>query len=204
MTQPYGKAVSANAYKNTGGTVIWGGAADTTKGPITNAPDTTVTTVSAKATWGSKVQNPETDAAIAAGTDTAPTYKPLSAGTFATMAAGYYIIKAGSQDKIAGTTVASLRSAGNPMPNRRKKAVRARYALRTIKISGWSYVTGAATIVRNGSTVDTVEAADGTTPASYRVADQAANPTMSVPGELCYRTGDPAPTTDEYQARTHS
>lgn len=205
MSRPYQKAIKANDWKKeNGGTVVWGGNADTTNGPITNAPDTTVTTRSNNATFGSKVQDPETDATIAAGTDTAPTYKPLSAGNFATMAAGYYIIKAGSQDQIAGTTVSGLRKAANPMPGYRKKAVRARYNIRTIVISSWNYATGAATISSDGSTADTVEAADGTTPASYRAADDAADPTMSVPGELCYIEDGKSPTTDEYQERTHS
>lgn len=201
----FGKAISANDYKDNGATVIWGGAADTTglTPAVTNVPDTVVTTDAGHFT-GQRVPNPEGDAAIAAGTDTSGTYKPLSAGTFAIMAAGNYIIKGGNQDQIAGTTVSNLRTPGNVIATYRKYAVRSRSQVRTIIISSWNYATGAATISSDGSTADTVASADGwDTYANYRLADDAASPTLAVPGELCYALGD-GPQTDEYQARTHS
>ncbi len=205
-----GKAVSGNNYKDNGATVVWGGAATTTglTPGVTNVPDVVVTTQVGYATR-QRVPLPETDSTIAAGTDTAPTYKPLSAGTFAIMAAGVYIIKAGPDRLIAGVVNADIGKPSNPIATYRKHAVRSRYQIRTIKISSWNYATGAATITSDGSTADTVASADGwNTYANYRLADDAASsatsPTLAVPGELTYRTGAPAPVTDEYQARTHS
>jgi hypothetical protein len=207
MARPYQKAKTANEFKDNGATVVWGGNADTTTGltpAVTNVPDTVVTTDPGYVTR-QRVPNPQTDAEIAAGSDTSGTYKPLSAGTFAVMAAGTYIIKAGSQDQIAGTTVAALRSPANVIATYRKHGIRSRYLIRTIIISGWSYTTGAATIT--SADAQMASGIDGTIYTNLRLIDHEASaeqsPTLAIPGELAYALGD-GPQTDEYQARTHS
>jgi hypothetical protein len=209
MARPYQKAKTANDFKDNGATVVWGGDADTTTGltpAVTNVPDTVVTTDPGYVTR-QRVPLPQTDAEIAAGSDTSGTYKPLSAGTFAIMAAGVYVIKAGPDRVLATVSNTGIGKAANPIAKYRKYSIRSRYNIRTIIISDWSYKTGAATKTQDGSTADAVRGADGTTYTNLRLADDeassATSPTLAVPGELAYNIGTD-PVTDEYQARTHS
>lgn len=184
------RAIFANVFRDNGATVVFGGNIDSSS-TVTNAPDTVVITRPAVWNYGSRVPG----ASSTSGTKTAID------GTFAVMAAGNYIIKASNQDQIAGTTVALLRTPANVIATYRKAAVRARFQIRTIIISSWNYATGTATISSVGA--DTVLGADGVGQANYRVVDDAANPTLAVPGELTFNL-QPAPFDEEYAARTHS
>ena len=207
MARPYQKAATGSEFKNNGATVVWGGNADTTTGltpAVTNVPDTVVTTDPGYVTR-QRVPNPESDAAIAAGSDTSGTYKPLSAGSFAIMSEGVYVIKAGPDRVLAGVSNVGIGKAANPIATYRKHSIRSRYNIRTIIISDWSYTTGAATIT--SADAQMASGIDGTIYANLRLIDHEASaaqsPTLAIPGELCYALGD-GPQTDEYQARTHS
>lgn len=184
------RAVGANEFRDNGATVVFGGNIDSSA-TVTNAPDTLVITRPPVWNYGSRVP----DASSTSGTQ-----KAID-GTFAKMAAGNYIIKASNQDQIAGTTVALLRTPANVIATYRKSAVRMRFQIRTIIISAWDYATGTPTITSVGA--DTVLGADGTALQNYRYADDAANPTLAVPGELTFGL-QPGPVDEEYAARTHS
>lgn len=186
----FGRAIEANVYRDNGATVVFGGNIDSSD-TVTNAPDTLIITRPPVWNYGSRVP----DASATSGTGTAID------GTFAKMAAGEYIIKASNQNKIAGTTVELLRTPANVVATYRKSAVRMRFQIRTIIISGWDYATGTPTITSVGA--DTVLGADGTALQNYRYADDAANPTMAVPGELTINL-QAAPLDEEYPARTNS
>jgi hypothetical protein len=191
MARPYQRVIAANAYKNNGATVVKGGAADTTgttvNGPnATNVPYSAVVTRPAASPWGSKVQNPETDATIAAGTDTAATYKPLSAGNFATQSTTSWLMRgAGAMSTLAGVANTILNC---PAAYRgRKHSIHRNESRRTIQISSWDYATGAATI-------------SSVTEDSFG-EDHAARPTQDIPGEMVYLVSGNVPTQHDYAAR---
>lgn len=191
MARPYQRVIAANAFKNNGGTVVMGGNADTTgttvNGPnASNVPFQDVVTRTSGTPHGSKVQNPQTDAEIAAGTDTAATYKPLSAGVFAGQSTTSWLMRgAGAMDTLAGVANTILNC---PAAQRgRKHSIHRNESRRTIQISSWDYASGAATIssVSNDSFGQ----------------DHAARPTQDIPGEMVYLVSGNVPTQHDYAAR---
>lgn len=87
---PYMRAILANTPHNNGGTVIYGGNVPASNTAITRVGS--FTDMSRTGGYGSAIPAPNSDAAIAAGTDTtSPTYKPYGAGNFGKMVAGQYL-----------------------------------------------------------------------------------------------------------------
>jgi hypothetical protein len=188
MAIPYQRVISANAYKNNGGTVVMGGNATTTgggpNGPnVTNVPDLT-NIVRNDVYYGSKVPNAETNATIAAGSDTKPTYKPISAGTYRNFPERNFLIRGSTSP----TTIAGVANTIMQSPGRRGRTRSIHYleSRRTIRITGWDYATGAATI--------------GSVASDSFGQDHAARPTASIPGEWAYVVGKPV-TQADYPAR---
>ena len=175
-------AVSGQPKRNDGGTVVFANAA--TGSRITNSPDYTET-AGAKPVQGSKVPGPETNATIAAGTDSKGTFAPISGGAFGKQETGKYVIRS-AQTRLAQTAYANGVFAGADWGNARFPQPKESH--RTIHISDWSYITGAATVA--GNTNDSF----GT--------DEAARPTRSVPGELVYLATGNTPTQADYEAKT--
>jgi hypothetical protein len=175
-------AVTGQPKRNDGGTVVFAGAAAGSR--VTNSPDYTEM-AGAKPVPGSKVAGPETNATIAAGTDTKGTFAPISSGKFAEQEATKYVIRT-AQTRLAQTAYANGVFAGADWGNVRYP--QPKESVRTIHITDWSYITGTATVA-------------GTTTDSFGT-DQAARPTRSVPGELVYLATGKTPTQADYPAKT--
>lgn len=163
------KAVEANAYKNNGGTVVLGGniAAD---GAITNAPGKSFLGVGQ----------------IKASVPTRNAEKVNDSGNWATLTEQKYVMVGGNvTTQLAGVSNTAL---AKPANKGDKHDIHLKESRRTIHITSWNYVTGAAT--KGEDTNDSF----GT--------DDAANPTQDTPGELTHMTGAKNPTNADYPART--
>lgn len=173
--------------KNNGGTVAYGGNVSSS-GPITQAlAFTTLNFRSGLA--GSQIPSAETDDTIAAGTDTAGVYKPLSGGTYAfRMQPGKYLMR-GYSTTISGTTNTVLQSGASCYA--RKSIMKIEQFRRTHE-STWNWITGQPATV---TTETDYAGQSGTT-------DHAARPSRSVPGELVILEGTTVPTYKDYSAKT--
>jgi len=174
----WGKAVSANAYRwQDRDTIVLGG----------NVPSTSKTNVPTIA----QVLGKHSGVRPHVFNDTTYGTTPaLSAGQFATMTAGRYVMRL-QCDYLANTSYTGLNSGGNAaVAHRTIHWVGAR---RTNPITSWNYATGVAT---KGSATSDNFIMDVTG------NDDAAVPTLAVPGELCYMIKGIDATTDEYAART--
>jgi len=130
------------------------------------------------------VKGPETDATIAAGTDSKGVYQPLT-GDYAKTRAEQYVVQ-GATTKIAGQAYANgVFTNADKGFGRYPQPIESR---RTIHISDWSYITGAATIT-------------GVTNDSFG-SDNAARPTRSIPGELVVMRTGKTPTQSDYAEKT--
>jgi len=191
MARPYQKAVTGSTYKNNGATVVYGGNATTTgttiNGPnVSNVPFTGVVARQTATPYGSKVPNPQSNAEIAAGTDTSATFQPIAAGNFATMDLTSYLMRGSSaQVTLAGVANTLLNSTAR---RGRHRSINYKESDRCIHISGWDYATGTATI----TSVESVSFGN----------DHAARPTQAVPGEWQYLVSGNTPTQANYPART--
>lgn len=175
------KAITANAYKNNGGTVLGAGNVNTSTNPITKV-------VSVK------------DNAIfdGYGTKVIKAVSPNSSGNLGTVAcftngtfnyqnqARTFLIK-GYCSTINGTANDSLKFSASDKGFRRPIHFLERS--RRLDEDSWDYETGDVT--KGGQEGALV---------SYS-ADHAARPTDSVPGELTYKTGKLAPINDDYKPR---
>lgn len=114
-------------------------------------------------------------------------------GTFATMTAGAYVMRKVTTT-LAGQSNTMLRSGASDFGVRRSiHKLEHLWTLRVataIRAGFWHIYSGVFTTAPTN--------ADD---ASTMGTDDAANPTLAIPGELVYRTGDPLPTQDDYQAR---
>jgi hypothetical protein len=175
-------AVAGAAVKNDGGTATYANAAAGSR--VTNSPDF-LQMAPKKPKVGSKVAGPETAATIAAGTDSKGVVAANTAGAYADMRVGEYIIR-GYTLKIANIAFANGVFVGADWGQRRTPVPKE--SQRTIHITDWSYITGAATIA--GYTNDSFG------------NDDAARPTRTVPGELVYMETGKIPTQDNYKPTT--
>lgn len=178
----YQKAITANSYKNKGGTVVFGGNANTTSGPITNVPALSLN-VANKAigqTIGSQV--------ISGGLT--GVQKALSSGNLATMTKGEYVMTwLGST--LAGVTTDVFNTPANYNINNlnsihKKESIRSRL----IVTAGWNYATGRPL----------------TTPTAQSDSfgnDDAARPSRAVPGEFVIKKNNsPEASMMDYPAKT--
>lgn len=116
------------------------------------------------------------------------TLKPLSAGRFAEMERGKYLIL-GYSNRIAQTNNSILSVPASDF-SRKMTLINAFYGARRLHITSWDYVTGVAT--KGGNAGDLVTFG----------ADHAAAVTDAVPGELTYMYGAILPRQDDYKAVT--
>lgn len=171
--------IKAGAQKQDCGTVVYANASANSR--VTNSPDLSEMAGNKTVT---KVPGPETDATIAAGTDSAGTYKPV-AGDFAKTRAQQYVVQ-GATSHIAGQSYANgVFTSADKGQGRYPKPVE---NVRTIHITDWSYKTGAATV--SGLTTDDFG------------NDNSARPTRSVPGELVVMETGAIPTQKDYAEKT--
>lgn len=174
------KAVTANAYKNNGATILMAGAASTTSGPITNAPGKSI--LGHGVHKGNVVPGP----ASAQGTLRA---WGVGEGTWGLL--DQFIIKGGNiTSTLATVSYTGLASGANPIQSKSIKDITSRS---TVHITSWAYATGVATKGANTSDDFSMGQAAGT--------DHAVT-SRTFPGELVYLTGKIAPTQDDYDAKT--
>lgn len=170
--------ISANAQKNDGATVLYGGNVDSTN-TVTNAPDKSVVGAGPSLDTLPKV-------AVTGSLAT-----PLSAGVFNSMEAGEYVaLKSG--DRIAQTTVNLLQKGAAA-----KDGVDDIHEIQTMRVSFLHSLTWTSDQDGQPSYSFTVNQAN-----SDFNQDHAANPTAAIPGELVYLQGAKTPKQDDYKART--
>lgn len=134
---PYMRAINSNTPHNNGGVVAYGGNVSANNTAITRVG--TFSDYSRTGGYGSRVPAPNSDATIAAGTDTStPTYQPYSAGNFAKMVAGQYL---GIQISkyMAGVANTILLSGAADFSRKPFSSKDGKY---TTFVSGWSVAQG--------------------------------------------------------------
>ncbi len=117
-----------------------------------------------------------------------------AAGNFATMTAGAYVMRKVTTT-LAGQSNTVLRSGASDFGVRRSihklEHMRTNRVATAIRAGYWNIYSGtfstAPTVADDASTMGT---------------DNAAAPTLAIPGELVYRTGKPLPEQDDYSAKT--
>lgn len=177
------KAVTANDKKNNGATVFYGGTADGKN--VTN-----VLSLETAGYWGRK------NVGVVESSNIATTYA-LSAGNFAKMTAGRYVIMRNCS-YLAGTSNTTLQSGAGDFGRR---PINWSESARRLHITSWNYATGVATKGGSaGASYDYVNI--GTT----THIDHAAHPTRAIPGELTvtdhHLARDATPTNKDYPAKT--
>jgi hypothetical protein len=184
------KAISGNPYKDNGATVINGGTVDSSN---TVTSTKTISEISGlKDSYGSKV----VEAVSTASSGNLGTLKANSSAAFAyQMVAGEYVAKI-IGTKVAGLSNTVLRSGAGDFGHRRPIARWEGY--NRLDITDWSYTTGAATLGGASGARVLPSGIDGTTGPD---ADDAANPSFAIPGELVYMVKGSLPTQDDYKAK---
>lgn len=114
-----------------------------------------------------------------------------NSGEYNKMRVGEYVIRKVTT-KLANLTNTVLRSGASDFGLRR--AIKFIEGMRTTFLHGWSWVSDKDGAPTYTATRNTQFWGFGT--------DDAARPSLAVPGELVYRTGASTPTTDEYQPRS--
>lgn len=171
------QAVTSGAPNNNGTTILNGGNVTATQ---TN--NLTLRQSSYKTVYGS---HPFL-AVTAASSGNLGTMQIKGAGTFGKLTPGQYNVR------LLGTTLAGissnvLKSGASDWGVRRP--IHKLESSRRLHITSWNYATGAATY--GGSRGAKI---------SY-AADDAAAPTMAIPGRLTFFTGDPVPDATSYAAK---
>ncbi len=169
------KAVSGNAYKNNGGTVIVGGSA-------TTRTDVNVASFSQIRGFNSKIE---------AGPKLVANYtsKGVSGNVFSYIAAGEYQI-INSSTKIGGASSSVIKFAGQEYQRISIARIESRRSTDILTI-GLAYRTG-----RPISALSVSNDSFG--------SDSAARPSRALPGELTFMRGSPTPYSTTYAARTGS
>ena len=185
----YMLAILANPIRNNGSTGVFINATGAGAGGITSSLDYTKVGSNVK-DYGSHVPAPETLATIAGGTDTRPTFKPYSAGNFAKMVAGDYIIR-GVTTKLAGVSGNNQIKFGSDFG---RKSIHFTENRTTTFLSVWTWTadkdgqpTYTFTVVNRGA---------------YFQNDDAAKPTRAIPGEFTFMETGATPTNKDYPAIT--
>lgn len=201
------KAVAANGYKNDGATVVYGGAVTSGDRVVTNTPGmTTVGYHSGR--HGSKVPSAHTSTEIGNGTYTRGTFKALAAGDFATQVPGRYIMRRYTQ-YLANVATNAL-TFGSHLVARR--SIHKLERLRTTFLSArtWTAPSGnnASGDPKSTTTYTYTESDQNNllyspNTGGFDGTDNAARPTLAVPGELVYIQGNPnAPKQADYPEKT--
>lgn len=177
------KAIDANPLRDNGATVIMGGAIDSSS-TVTQALDKAITGAGREEQPGVK-ENAQTGA-----------QKANSAGVFARLTAGSYIMKGGNiTTNLAGVAYRGLRGGGNQMQIR---GIHTLLTRKTVLIDSWDYATGAATF--NGSNPSDDDFGDA---ALAQSGTPHTTPTRALPGNvITLPTGRETPTTTALPAKT--
>jgi hypothetical protein len=172
----YQKAITGNAYRNNGGTVVYG------------KTNSTITKVLGRTELAKSPKTLGPIAPVARGADLNFTSKTLSSGSFATMTKNKYVIKHVTTE-LAGVTNHSIRI-GIANVRRRSNAYRENNVTLQVRAVTYDYVTGRAT-----SNIGVSRDNFG--------ADNAARVTRSAPGKLFINAGRRRAVTEfDYSART--
>jgi len=173
----YSKAITANALRDNGATVLMGGNIDSSS---------TVTQALAQDVTGAgRRDQPRVQKSAYVGTTHAN-----ASGTFAILAAGHYVVKGGNiTTQLAGVAYRGLRGAGN---QNQIRGIHFLWTRKTVLIDSWDYATGAATAnVGNPSADD------------FDINAAFAAPTRALPGNvITLPTGREVPTTTAVPAKT--
>lgn len=134
----------------------------------------------------------ETNATIAAGTDSRGVYETYAAGTFNYYNNSKFILFGYSgTNTLSGVSNAKL---AFPSSDVLRNSIHKRETYRTLHASSWNWVTGVAATKTLTLDWAGVVATDST--------DHAARPTRAVPGELTYLETGKTPTNADYPAKT--
>ncbi len=137
--------------------------------------------------------------------------KAVSAGSFATMTAGEYVMRRVTTE-LAGVANTTLKFGASDYGHRR--SIHRIESWRTSFLSSFTWEAGGATIDVPGSNLPTYtlvtsnetteygQNSTATSPASQGTQDIASRPTIAIPGQLVYKTGKLDPIKDVYKART--
>jgi hypothetical protein len=202
------KVISANAFRNNGGAMAFAGNI-ASNSPITK--HVSYTNLAVHGFYGSKVTNPMTADQIAdllsgdgatVTTTRSSTFKVLNSGVFASMTKGKYVIIRQS-DTLAGLPNTLMNSGAADFGNRRR--VNKVVVIRTSHLYTFSLQNSAgrhsSRLVltysnKNYFTANAIGIGNGVGP------DDAASPTIGVPGEFVIKEPALIPTLKDYPART--
>lgn len=180
------KAITGNRIKNNGATVLGAGNLD----GVNVTKDLSIRTSLSQDTRY-QVKNATTQGV----------QKAVSAGTFGYQEAGNYVGHKYTSMKVAGVSNNVLRSGAGDYGLGTRKAINSISGSRRYNITGWNYVTGAATTGGlAGAAFSWIDpnVAGGATAG----VDAAANPTRAIPGEFTYLVTGLTPTQLDYSAKT--
>lgn len=178
------KAITANAYKDNGATVVMGGAANTTSSSPSGPAVTQV--MLSKIIYGQNARK-ALGSVVPLATATSGTDAAQAGGYWAKL--NQFIIRGGRiTTALAGVANTKMGFGMNARVNNYKTCIHSKTTRVTMHITSWNYVTGAAT--KGSNTTD-----------NFR-ADDAATPSMAVPGEFAYLIKVSGPTQADYPART--
>lgn len=183
MALPYGKAVSANAYKNNGATVMYGG--NVPSGGRTNSLDYTY--IGRRSFFpGPKVVSGRTG-------------KALTSGTFAYQAAGKWVMVGGNVTAtLAGVANTSLQSGAADFGRR---SINKMVNLRSTFVTAWAWTAGSTTTYAATKSNQNIVAGTIGNADEYG-NDNESTSSRTLPGELTYMKGAVAPVNADYPART--
>lgn len=180
-----GKCISGNTIKNNGTTILQGGNVTTT-GRLPNVTSSlTPQTNAYHPSYGAHVFL----AVSPTSSGNVGTTKILSTGYFAQMKRGQYIVR-GLPTNLAQITTTNNALVSGASDFGVRRPIARLETTRTNNITAWDYATGVPTY-------------GGSRGASESFGnDNAARPTMAVPGKLVFFTGKPVPTATAYAAKT--
>lgn len=206
------KAKTTNPYKNNGGSVVLGGNANLSSGPITNVPTiANIVGFGARPTYS--VSNPVTNAQISQHASvpvTKSTYQTYSSGEYARMRAGYYLARTYT-NALAGVANTVFNCPGSENPYR--DAIHKPTRVRATTLTGLSWASPSGNnangepkqgVVYTFTESDQNQNLGGTigTPNSFG-PDDAANPTRALPGEFAMIQDGKTVSQKDYPARTN-
>ena len=130
----------------------------------------------------------------------------LSAGTFVHLTAGEYVMRRLNQTTLAGSVTKTVLRSGAADPHNRRSihyAIHnyARLVATAIRAGYWNEYSGTWSTAPTNSDAGYFSVS-GNAAVTDGSADDAANPTYAIPGELVYRTGKPLAELDDYVAKT--
>lgn len=168
---------------------------------ILSAGNTTSTTTKAMTLASTMIHDPNlvVKAVSPNSSGNLGTFTPISGGIFAAkMSSGNFVVRGLTGQVLAGNQNWGTYSTTSNTPAR--QSINRFKGYQRLHITSWNYVTGAATYgAQRGVTV----LASGLNGVTGQTADQAANPSAAVPGELVYRVKGTSATEADYSAKNN-